>query len=64
MRQLLATATLVALPTFAIAQDADDGTPPAAAREPDPTARGRFGMDFTTQYFFRGIRQETQGLIL
>ncbi|MCA3006808.1 MAG: hypothetical protein INH34_00375 [Phycisphaerales bacterium] len=64
MRQLLATATLVALPTFALAQDAVDGTPPAAAREPDPTARGRFGMDFTTQYFFRGIRQETQGLIL
>lgn len=63
MRMKLAVAALAAVPSLAIAQDAV--APPApAARETDETAKGRFGFDVTSQYFFRGIRQASDGLIL
>lgn len=63
MRMKLAVAALAAVPSLAIAQDAV--APPApAARATDETAKGRFGVDYTSQYFFRGIRQESKGLIL
>lgn len=64
MRNLIALATVVALPSLALAQDAAGGGDAPAARQADPTAKGRFGVDFTSQYFFRGIRQESKGLIL
>ncbi len=47
-----------------------DTTPPPEARLTLPptttpsTVRGAFGADFASQYFFRGIVQENQGLIL
>lgn len=63
MRMKLAVAALAAVPTFAVAQDGS--APPApAARATDETAKGRFGFDLTSQYFFRGIRQASDGLIL
>jgi hypothetical protein len=57
----LALAAIAALPALAAAQDAG-GLPKTPQAE--PTAKGRFGFDITSQYFFRGIRQETNGLIL
>lgn len=63
MRMKLAIAAIAAVPAFAIAQEAAAPQAPAA-RETDETAKGRFGVDFTSQYFFRGIRQDAQGLIL
>jgi hypothetical protein len=45
--------------------------PVGSTQEPTPTdttqaakmARGSFGIDFTNQYFFRGLQQENQGII-
>jgi hypothetical protein len=34
-----------------------------AAPTPEPVASGSYGIDFTSQYFFRGIAQENQGFI-
>lgn len=51
---------LLLLSSFAMAQD------PAVDRDRLPTERvvhGSFGVDFTNQYFFRGILQENQGFI-
>lgn len=44
---------LLASATLAQGQDTPAGS----------TARGAFGIDFTTQYFFRGLQQENQGII-
>ncbi|MBM3974281.1 MAG: hypothetical protein FJ301_09310 [Planctomycetes bacterium] len=63
MRVYLAVAALAAVPAIAVAQDAVAPQAPAA-RETDATARGRLGFDVTSQYFFRGIRQASDGLIL
>lgn len=52
MRLTLLTVTL--LPSLALAQDPKASTGP----------RGEFGIDFTSQYFFRGILQENQGIIV
>ena len=41
---------------------AQDPAQPPAPHVP-PVATGEFGIDFTTQYFFRGLQQENQGII-
>lgn len=54
-------ATLFVLCPALLAQD-----PPRTGTAPTPAqngAKGEFGLDFTTQYFFRGLQQENQGLI-
>jgi len=64
MRMKLAVAAFAAVPALAVAQEAAAAPQAPAARETDETAKGRFGFDVTSQYFFRGIRQESKGLIL
>jgi len=52
---------IVLLSSFAMAQD-----PPPVEPDRMPServVRGSFGIDFTNQYFFRGILQENQGFI-
>jgi hypothetical protein len=46
--------TVALIPTLALAQDKD---------KPPTGPHGQFGIDFTTQYFFRGLLQENQGII-
>lgn len=56
------TAIALFLPTLALAQDPPAS--PAAKPADDRAVRGAFGFDFTTQYFFRGMQQENQGIIV
>jgi hypothetical protein len=50
-------AACLLLASVALAQ-----TPEAPAKV-EPTATGAFGIGLTTQYFFRGLQQENQGII-
>lgn len=45
--------TVALIPSLALAQE----------QKPPTGPRGEFGIDFTSQYFFRGIIQENQGII-
>ena len=77
LKALLAAALMAGAPAFLYAADAPAATPApvvasaaAAPAEPAPEAvnKGKvslsLGVDFVTEYFFRGIAQENQGLIV
>jgi hypothetical protein len=55
-----ARAVALLLPSLALAQTPQDSP---VAPPPERTVRGAFGIDFTSQYFFRGMQQENQGII-
>ena len=56
MRNTIATVLL--LSPVLVAQE-----PPSPASAAQPVVHGRFGIDFTSGYYFRGIQQENQGVI-
>ena len=74
VRRALALASVLALAATgpAWAQTAPPSPPPAAEPKPAEEAKGpntgrvsiSAGVDWTSAYFFRGIKQETEGLIL
>src|SRR5688572_4132182 len=51
------------LPTVLVAQDPEPRPVKRAEPPPNRYVKGSFGIDFTNQYFFRGILQENQGII-
>jgi hypothetical protein len=53
----LVLVSVLSFAPLALAQSQPAPTPPRDG------AKGAFGVDFTTQYFFRGLQQENQGII-
>lgn len=53
----LVLVSVLSFAPLALAQSQPAPTPPRDG------AKGAFGVDFTTQYFFRGLQQENQGVV-